>query len=461
MKIGYARNVSDRAMGLGVFFISILGLVTFLPAFNNFFISDDFVYLRLCKSAGNDVLSILSFPPDLRRLTGHIYFFICYKLFRLNSAGYYAIMIGIHIFNSYLVYRLVARLTGERHSGLIAGLFFVVYERHQEAIMWIAAVNELFLGLSALLCLIFLHKCLSEKKNYGKYHTLTIITFILSLFSKESSIVLFPIMLLAYFLLAASSPNKFLESRVKLFLPLGCLWLAYLISSYLFNAFIADGFYAITPHFFLVYSKTVNRLLLFVYVFVGLLYFSDRSPQKDRVRALRGNRAFLFFLIWILFTPLPYCFLTYLDHIPSRHTYLPSVGSAALVGILMTKVYASFSYKRLSKRIPAYIFTGVLLLNIIYVWKKDRQFVKRAEPTKLVLQILRADASLPGSGKNVYIIGDSPMGMENTIQAAIEVFTDIKLSNIILVKPVDERKLHAQEQDYIFGSSGYRVGKSS
>ncbi|MBC7925159.1 MAG: hypothetical protein H7039_05835, partial [Bryobacteraceae bacterium] len=85
--------------------------------------------------------------------------------------------------------------------------------------------------------------------------------------------------------------------------------------------------------------------------------------------------------LWIALALLPYCFLTYMNRVPSRQTYLASLGLSWLVGAAVTRLK--------SKRVAAIVCLFVLLHNvgILWIWKRS-QYLERAEWTDRLRQIL-------------------------------------------------------------------------
>ena len=78
-------------------------------------------------------------------------------------------------------------------------------------------------------------------------------------------------------------------------------------------------------------------------------------------------------------TLLPFIFLTYQNHVPSRHNYVPVMGLAlALAGL--------FAATR-SRRLVGVFVTLIVVANVSYIWfQKDPQFRLRALPTTRLLE---------------------------------------------------------------------------
>jgi len=429
--------------------ISVAGVLTYLPAFNNSFISDDFYYLSRIQVAGQNPSHLLALHPGFYRLTGHLYFFLCHMIFGLHPTGYYAVGLLLHLLITYLVFLLVRRASGSNTAALVAALFFVVYERHREAVFWISAVHELLFALSVLLCLHFWRMSLSPGAATARYYALSLIAFAFAQLSKESSVILVPLMIATEFFDTNTQPRR-LAVRVLLYVPFTTLTILYALFVAGADPLIAQGFYAVTPHFFPVYGKTLHTLLRFVYI--GLFLMLAFSLRGVMWRLLKESRPCWFFAIWILVTPIPYCFLTYLDQIPSRQTYLPSVGTAGIVGMLGAQLYAHMS-RRYAKPIGRLLLLLLLAGNMAYVWIKDVQFVRRGQPTRLVIDTLQRDErSAEAKKRKVYVVCDSE-GLQVPIRGAIELFTDHDPQTLIFLKNSERGRIEPNGQDHVFQCS--------
>ncbi len=156
------------------------------------------------------------------------------------------------------------------------------------------------------------------------------------------------------------------------------------------NFFVTQGHYALGLQFFPVYARGSFRLLSqtlpFLLAFLVIRIHSI-DPYVRSGRVLR-DPSVLFFGALALLAIVPYSFLTYLNHIPSRNSYFPSVGLAGMNGILFAAVYGAFPSIR-ARRLSVLFLSVIVAANIAYVWlKKDPQYVERAAPTRALIEIL-------------------------------------------------------------------------
>jgi hypothetical protein len=92
--------------------------------------------------------------------------------------------------------------------------------------------------------------------------------------------------------------------------------------------------------------------------------------------------------LWMVITLGPYTFLSYMNRVPSRHTYLASAGLAMFIAaagkLIAAERNKSFIFVLLCALVPVH--------NIGYLWvKKVSQYERRAMPTTRFLDFARAN----------------------------------------------------------------------
>ncbi len=408
--------------GFAVSSIVAVCALVYLPAIDNSFISDDFGIFPVLKALEQNPAYIFDATSELFRVTSYVYFGACFKVFGLIPEFYYVAGIALHALVSVLLYFLVLRMTGRSLAAWPAALFFAAYERHQEAVMWISAVNETVLTLSCLLFFLLWERAVSPDDKSRLHAVAAFIVFALALFSKEAAVVLAP-MATVSLLLHGYSRREVLEKSIPVFAMLAAfvvLWLSQADR----NFFLTDGHYALGFQFLPVYGRALLRLLSPAIPFAAALLL-----LRHRKEVTPSKAAFLFFTALLVLSILPYAFLTYQDHLPSRHTYLPSVGLAGVIGILFATVH-----ERLISNHSKELFIGFLLLVVIgngaYVWlKKEPQYRERAAPTRELLRILNGAGSEP---LPIYVCG-FPLGNPWWFGEAVSSFTHLTRQDVVLL----------------------------
>ncbi len=347
--------------------LAILAAVAYLPALRQQLLEDDYPNLALslhygAPSAWHDLAT------SVFRLRATSCWLMCamFHLFGVRAVPYYCLSILLHIINTWLVYALGAwRPIGYELAAWAAG-FFAVYEGHQEAVMWFSACNELMMflfGTAALICWIrFL-------RGHGwRWYAASLLSFSVSLISKESAVIFVVLFL----------PPLFFEGRARravYLLPLlllagASIFLTYQSRTWSFR--FEDGSFSLHAPFWLTLPKNLLRMLWFW----GLLALPF---------AWKNRRVLVIALGWMVVGLIPYSFLTYSTQIPSRQTYLASLGLSLLVAQALRLLHGETPRWRM---VTAAVCVLILVTNIGYLWtKKRRQFMERAEPTQELIAL--------------------------------------------------------------------------
>ncbi len=224
--------------------------------------------------------------------------------------------------------------------------------------MWFTAINELWMflfGAAALLC-------------WMRGSRAGILLFALALLSKESAVIFLPLFLLA-------APDR----DWRRWAPYAGLAAAMTASIFLGRSFrFSDGSFSLQAPFWITWPRGIGRVLwIWGWIAAAIVWFRGGA---------KGRKAALLCVVWIAVALIPYIFLTYSTEIPSRQTYLASVGLAMLVGLALTMV---------DRRVVAVLAIGMLVHNVGYLWVRKRsQFLERAAPTEQLIALARRT---PGS----------------------------------------------------------------
>ena len=131
----------------------------------------------------------------------NLLYFLSVKFFTFTYWPYALSALLIHVLNTVLIFILVSKfLPKQKFIALTAALFFAISSVHQQAVTW--AMTYLWTELSTtffLLSLIFLLDALTFKKH-TKYILYSSLFALLALLTKESTIILFPLIFLVIFL---------------------------------------------------------------------------------------------------------------------------------------------------------------------------------------------------------------------------------------------------------------------
>ncbi len=345
-------------IGLALFSLCVL---TYWPAFDNGFIADDYVFLERVKTLASDPLYLFSIPPENFRTTTYLSFLTLQWFAGPEPRLLYAFTILLHFGSCLLLWRVGARLNDSEASGVFAAACFATIQNPIEAVMWLGGMHEAWQGLLALATIL-----LWMRERY----VAAAACYVVALFSKESAPVV--LLLLACVEVWRGHPLRF-RRRYWLLLAPTLLWLPLFAATMSDNSLAVSGLYSLGPHGAPVFAWSLHRLAfpwLYLAVVVALA-----GGMRTLPRGAAGGIA------WACISLLPYVFLTYQPHVPSRHLYLAAMGVCLGIGELMRNTPAPTA-----RRVFLAAFVAV---NVGYVWiPKDRQFEARAAVTGQLLREL-------------------------------------------------------------------------
>ena len=346
-----------------VLLLAGLALAAYWPAFNNHFISDDYVILERLNVGGLNLAFLFEMPPENFRLTSYAAFGLLKAIFGYRSEFFYAFTILVHVLNGLLLWKLITLITGRVETGLLAAVLFVTIQDPLEAVMWLAGMSEVLMGLCALVTLILWMK--------GRYFW-SLLFYLLAFFSKESALAIPFLLILVEFW----AGKRIVIRREHLyFLVMTFFFGGLFLYTSSANHHIAYGFYAFGPHALGVWANSLHRLALpWFYLALSVLLWQGGWRSLLKVRAGVG---------WMMVSLLPYVFLTYMGHVPSRNVYLASMGLVSVVALMLEGID--------SARFRKVFVAAFLAVNIGYIWfVKDGQLEERAaHTTRLVEELQR------------------------------------------------------------------------
>lgn len=431
-----------RLVGAAAF----LSAVTYGGMVDNYFRMDDLWWLRLASEHNAD----LGFAVQQRdanflfRPGQFAIFFLSFKLFGLNPAGYYLANLIIHILVSVLVYATAYAIGRDRVVALAAALFFTVAEAHQEAVTWIGAFEN---EIAVLFLLCFLSWVLFLEGRRAYLYFLSLVSFTLALLTNEAPVTLI-LLLPLYELLLARRKGALRAGQAWKYAPYLGVLLVYLgaqfLNYYSLSHVVQSGGYRPGGH---VYGNYVHYLTSLVVPEVGpsILAYGYGSLVYGAVAAVRGllavavpavvawalwrgSNAVRFWLMWIIITLSPYVlFVPELWLHPSRWTYTPSVGFAVLAGMLAGGAWGGLRGRRELWR-AAGVGAGlaVLLANIGMVQVREWDLDRRTGLTRDAVGQLRSLYPQLPENATIYIAG-LPQENEYDVATAIPLYYATKV----------------------------------
>ena len=315
-----------------------------------------------------------------------------YSLWGFNVTGYHLTNILLHILAALSVLWLINILSGDKLISALTALLFVTHPIHTEAVAYISGRAEMLYAAFVILCFIFYLKY-HRSKSILTYITM-LVCFILALLSKESAVVLLPLIILYHF--AFKKKINLKAFLAVTFITLSYLFLRFMLLSHLRPDARLDGnIIQRIPRFL---AAVVNYIKLLIMPFDLRLHYGSGSSFGflDPVVLLGAAMIAVFLLygfqkrhtkklvsfgiFWFFASLLPVSGIIRLkDYMLEHWLYLPSVGFFLLAAIAL-----AFLSRKKGFRILVVLFTTALLLfysgiTIIQnsFWRNPVVFYKR------------------------------------------------------------------------------------
>ncbi len=266
----------------------LITLATFAGSIMNFFVGDDFTWLRWAASGTfNDIPSYFINADNFfyRPFAKTVTLFL-YNVFSFQPQSYHLVMLLLHFLSSVAVYFLAKNLFKQKLPAFLVGMLFLLHPAHAESIYW-------FSTLSGALCSLFiLYAMLSffrfrEKKSVVSY-VIAILFSIGAFMSYELAVALPFILLFSDLLLFKSKGWKLLAVHLPFFILLPL----YSVTRQLTGAFSGGGDYSYNL------SNLVPNIAGNIFGYAGLFIVGDRFfPLYESLRGFMRNNQMLFIII--------------------------------------------------------------------------------------------------------------------------------------------------------------------
>lgn len=156
-------------------------------------IDDDFYipknpFLRDFSWHGVQEIFTSFYQTNYHPLTTLTYFFE-YNWFGLNPFPYHLLNVLLHLLNTWLVWKLAERLSGNRLTALIVCALFALHPMHVESVAWVAERKDVLYTAFYLLALLAYLRYLRTGFNKQAYAG-ALLLFLASLFSKSAAVTL-------------------------------------------------------------------------------------------------------------------------------------------------------------------------------------------------------------------------------------------------------------------------------
>jgi Tfp pilus assembly protein PilF len=290
---------------------------------------------------------------------------INYSVFKDRPFGWHMEAVVLHLIVTWLVYRVVGKMTGRNMLAWMTALLFGVHPVHHEVVAWISGATESLFAIFFLAA--FLAYLKSRESSPGLWVAISCLLYGLALLSKETAIVL-PVLVLAHAWIservAGRGGWRGLTDRIRRHLRLGAAYVPVAVI-YLFArswALSGLGHPGGEGSGFTIWWTLPSVLLFYVqhWVFPVRLaefydLFAQRGPNVSHVllpgvtllgvgisiwvaRRWLGARETGFAAAWILIPLLPALGLAVFrpdELVHDRYFYVPSLGAALLTALII------------------------------------------------------------------------------------------------------------------------------
>lgn len=477
--IPFAQNLkkiftSKIAVLIYLFCLLFIG---FKNSTGNFFVADDFTWL---KWAGSSVISDLPrYFTDAqnffyRPLDKTIIFFL-YTLFSFQSNWYHIFILLLHLFASFGVYILSMQLAKKKLPSFLAAIIFLFLPAHYENVYWFSTISNTLCSLLIIFAIISYINF--RNKNSKIAYIITFLLSILAFLTYEIAIVIPFILILIDFIFFKPGKTKMLLSHIPFISLLPLYYIirnlthafsgggdysynySHIIPNILGNIFGYMGLFIFGPDFISTYNILRSSLkaniplfviILIVISIIILLILKTYGKELKKIHHNHNLKVILFGIYFAIIALLPYLAL---GNIAPRYLYLASAG---LCISLILILYHIRKYSLILFLAVILIILGIYYMNL---QKENNDWHKAGTITENMLINFKLSFGDLSSDSNLYII-KPPMKLNNAWVFPIGVSDSIwfvyreSSPTIYQVGSLEEAKLKIQKQqtqnNYIF-----------
>jgi hypothetical protein len=174
-----------------------LALIAYLPALQLGFLADDYDLLHDASTRPLAASLVPGSTEIFYRPVGKVFtWWVGWQLWGYNPFPFHLESVLLHAAASIALALWLAQTTGNRMAGMLAGLLFVVFPAHLEAVAWVADQWDVLATLLLFLSLWLFVKWWAGR-NGPLLYCCAVALYVLSIFSKESTVFLLPVFALS------------------------------------------------------------------------------------------------------------------------------------------------------------------------------------------------------------------------------------------------------------------------
>lgn len=269
----------------------VIGTALYWAALGAFLVSDDFEFLTIVASAKS---WLVIFEPLVGRFVRPfvvLMYYVCYRLFGLAPWSYHVAALLPHLVSAFLVYLLGLRLFGGpersalqneagsegpglqqphvRFLAFLAGLLFLVFSGHSEAVAWPAGIADPIVAVALLISfLYYLRAC--EPGAAARYVAFSYVAVLAAVLTKEVWVT-YPGILLAHAVLLGNRDPQARRRAAILVVATGATVLVYFVMRQAVFGSVTGGYSGLGTSFGTdMWLKEVRAFVLRCFVPAGL-----------------------------------------------------------------------------------------------------------------------------------------------------------------------------------------------
>jgi len=331
-------------------------------------------------------------------------FFIDRSLWGLHPFGYHLTNFLLHAFNAILIYLLIFSVLKNQNVAMLSSLLFAVHPINAEAVCNIGFRADLLAVFFVLLSFLYFAKLEYPGIKPRKAFVLSLVFYFLSLFTKESAIVL-PFIFIAYdFYFRRETNPEFLQTLAKRYTAFILVTLFYLYvyffqfpNTALDNAVSGAGpNWASIAKIFLILGQYVVDFLAPAGVHVIPPQYSPVIDSTGLIKAIWSLTIFIlfivfifkakkiqypsaFFLFWFLVSLLPVAnIIPNPNPLAYRYLYLPSIGFLTVMALGLEYMDAKLKSENSKIQIAGtmvklglVVLLAVLTIPLTLTWRNE------------------------------------------------------------------------------------------
>lgn len=326
---------------LSVLFVGLVtGVVLVGPGLGGFFILDDFAWLDCAADALQHPAHLFTLHiSNFFRPIAHGVWALGYSLFQLQPVPYHLMVLGLHTVVALLFAHLIWRLSSDRFLAFASTLCFFLNPAYSEAVIWISGVTEPIMAIAILATLIAFNRFLARRE--GLFFGVSLILFVLAHGTKESVVVLLPLLALLHLGLRLHSSTR---CPAWIYLPFVLVTIAYLLLQYGIQQrsyLVIEGQYSVGLHALGGIARSLAHLLRLGWPPLVAALLGWLLQHRSLPRPTRQHLAWAALLLAAVAVPMvPYAMFRG-DALASRYYYLPSLGLALISGLALRTLLRS------------------------------------------------------------------------------------------------------------------------